>query len=246
MMKTPSEPHRWRLQRRLWGLLITILIAVVALKVYRVKESKVHHFDKVKESRRGQIRKARENKQKIVFKQERQGVSRHLWIQDPAGPRRQFFLEAKAAEVGTSVLAKNTSLKESFVEPKGWLQEELFWEISSTGERVIQEGDRWIKESPPHQPVPEKVYRQIVPAQRARFFDAATAEWNPQTNELIANTAFFSVVKVSGHDLPSDPNAGHIIAQGTAHSITFLFDKKGRQQVSCQGVSLHLNQGIRK
>ena len=241
-----SEPQRWRSQRRLWILLIFLLLVGVIIKTSRVEESKVHHFDKVKESRRGQIRKARESKKKLVFTQERNGVSRHLWIQDPAGARRQFFLKAQSAEVSTSLLAKTTSFKESFVKPTGWLQEDLFWEVSSTGEHVIRQGDRWVKESPPHQAVLERLYRQIVPAQRVRFFDAQTAEWDPNTNELVAHTAFFSVLKVPGHDLPTDPNAGVVIAQGTAHSITFLFDKKGRQQVSCQGVKLHLNQGIPK
>ena len=242
--KTDREPHRWRSQRRLWGLLILLLLGVFIAKSYRVKGSKVSKFDKVKESRRGQIRIAREKKQNLIITQERTGVTRHLWIQDAGGPRRQFFLEAISAEIRTGVLAK--SIKESFLKPKGWSQEELFWEVSSTGERVIKQGDKWVKESPPHKPIPERLIPQIVPAQRVRFFDAATAEWDPHSNQLVANTAFFSVLKVQGHELPSDPHAGHIIAQGTARSITFLFDKKGQQQVSCQGVKLHLNQGIAK
>jgi hypothetical protein len=241
-----SEPKRWHAQRNLWILILFFLAVAVIVKLSHIDESKVRQFTKAKQSRRGEIRTAREKKQKIMFKQEREGVTRHLWIQDPAGARRQFFLEATSAEVETSIIAKTKSLKESFTKPKGWLQEELFWEISSTGERVIKQGDRWVKESSPTQAVAERLYRQIVPAQRARFFDAETAEWNPDTNELVANTAFFSVLKVAGHELPSDPNAGQIIAQGTAHSISFLFDKKGRQQVSCQGVKLHLNQGIQK
>lgn len=238
-----AEPSRWRSQRLFWSCLVTLLLAGTIAKIYPVHKSKALHFDKVKQSRRGQIRKARENKKQLVFKQERIGVSRHLWIQDPAGPRRQFFLEASAAEVGTSILAKTTSLKESFVHPKGCLQEELFWEVSSTGDRVVKQDDRWVKENSPHQAVPERLYRQIVPVQRVRFFDAETAEWNPETNELVASTAFFSVLKVQGHDLPSTSAGGQIIAQGTARSITFLFDKKGRQQVSCQGVKLHLHEG---
>ncbi len=246
MMDLHSEPRRWRTQRFLWGAFIAFLLIGMVVRTYRIHESKVHDFDKVKLSRRGNIRKARENKEDLFFKQERTGVSRHLWIQDPAGPRRQFFLEATSAEVLTSIVAKGRSMKESFVHPKGCLQEELFWEIASTGEHVIKQGDRWVKESPPHQAVPERLYRQISPAQRARFFDAETAEWNPETNQLVADTAFFSVLKVQGHDLPSSPDAGQIIAQGTAHSLTFFFDKKGRQQVSCQGVKLHLNHGITK
>ncbi len=237
------EPRRWRAQRLLWGRLIAVFLIATIAKTYPVHKSKLHQFYKVKQSRRGQIRKARENKERLVFKQERVGIVRHLWIQDPTGPRRQFLLEASAAEVGTSIVTKSTSLKESFVRPKGCLQEELFWEVSSTGERVVKRGDRWVKASSPHQPVSERLVGQIVPVQRTRFFDAETAEWNPETNELIATTAFFSVVKMPGHDLPTAPAEGYIIAQGTARTISFLFDKKGRQQVSCQGIKLHLHQG---
>ena len=243
---TASEPRRWRSQRWIWGLAIALVLITTLAKAYKIQESKALRFDKVKESRRGTIRLAKERKENLLFTQEREGVSRNLWIQDPAGPRRQFFLEAVSALVSTSVTSKTHSLVESFVKPKGWLQEELFWEVSSTGDRVTKQGNKWTKESPPHQTIPERLHQQIVPVQQVRFFDAATAEWNPDTNKLVANTAFFSVLKVQGHELPSDIHEGQVIAQGTAHSMTFLFDKKGRQQVSCQGVKLHLNQGAAK
>jgi hypothetical protein len=240
------EPHLWRAQRLIWGFLIALLLGVFIARGYRVRASEASQFDKVKESRRGKIRTARERKKHLMFKQHRTGVTRNLWIQDPTGPRRQFFLEAKSAEVSTSITSKAHSLKEFFFKPQGCLQEELFWEVSSTGERVLPQGDRWVRETAPHTAVPERLYRHIVPAQRVRFFDAATAEWTPETNELIAKNAFFSVLKIQGHDLPASSNTGHVIAKGTAQSITFLFDKNGRQQVSCQGVKLHLNQGASK
>lgn len=246
MRNDPSEPHRWRAHRKIWTTIIGVVLVLFIVATYRVKESKALLFDKVKASRRGTIRTAKENKQTLVFKQQRVGVSRNVWIQDPDGPRRQFFLEADSAEVSTSVTTNSDPFKEFFFKPKGWLQEELFWEVSTTGDRVVRRGSLWVKDSPPHSVVPERLYRYVVPVQRVRFFDAATAQWDPAANKLVAETAFFSVLKVQGHDLPSDIRAGQVIAQGTASSITFLFDKKGRQQVSCQGAKLHLNQGAIK
>lgn len=241
------EPHRWHTQRWLWGLTLSILLSLFIVRAYHIRESEASFFDKVKQSRRGKIRKARESHKQLTFTQERTGVTRNLWIQDPAGPRRQFFLEAESAQVLTTIASKKApSFQEFFVKPKGCLQEELFWEISSTGEHVLPQGDRWVKEMPPHAAVPERLYRQISPFQRVRFFNAETAEWTPETNELIAKNAFFSLLKVQGHELPTSQNKGQIIAQGTAQALTFLFDKNGRQQVNCQGVKLHLNPGVTK
>ena len=237
------EPHRWGFQKKVWGCAIALIFLLVIVKAWKIDETDVRKYEKVKESRRGAIRLAKERKETLSFTQERQGVSRNIWIQDPVGPRRQFFLEAASAQVSTSLTAKDPSMLESFVKPKGWFQEELFWEISSTGEQVIKQGNTWVKESSPHQAVAERLYPQIVPAQRVRFFDAQTAEWNPQINKLVANTAFFIVLKVPGHELPSSLDEGKVIARGNAQSMIFMFDKRGRQQVSCQGVKLHLNQG---
>jgi hypothetical protein len=246
MGDTSFEPQRWRTHRKIWTAVIGVVLIAFIAATYRVKESKALHFDKVKASRRGTIRTAKKKKQTLIFRQQRIGVSRNVWIQDPDGSRRQFFLEAESAEVATPVTPSSTPFTEFFFKPKGWLQEELFWEVSTTGDRVVRRGNLWVKDSPPHSTIPERLYRNVVPVQRVRFFDAATAQWDPATNKLVAETAFFSVLKVPGHDLPSDRHAGQVIAQGTASSITFLFDKKGRQQVSCQGAKLHLNQGAIK
>ena len=240
------ESRPWRFQRKLWVLAIVAVFSLAAVKICKVKESKAECFTKVKESRRGTLRLAKERKQNIVFTQDRWGVSRHLWIQDPEGPRRQFFLEAASARVSTSLTSKAPTLVESFIKPKGWLQEELFWEVASTGDRVLKKGDTWVREAPPHRPIPEQLYQQVVPMQRVRFFDAATADWNPETNKLVANTAFFKVMKIPGHDMSPKRSEGQVIAEGSAHAMTFLFDKQGRQQVNCQGVKLHLHQGPTK
>jgi hypothetical protein len=240
---TTLEPRYWNTTRLVWIIVLFSLGLFFLAKTYHVKASKANYYYKEKELRRGQIRRAKEGKIKLHIKQERYGVTRNIWMQDPMSGRRQFFLEAKSAEVGTLIHAKDTSLKETFFHAKGWFQEELFWEIRSTGERVIRRSDRWVREIPPHRPIPEELYHDIVPGQRVRFFDAETAEWDPETNKLIANEAFFCVLKSQGHELPKSLTDGRVIAKGTTHAITFSFDKKGHQQVFCQGVNLQLRQG---
>lgn len=241
-----DRSRRWHSHLILWKWAILVFCIVFVATTYRVRESKALYFEKAKESRRGTIRKAKENRETLVFTQQREGVVRRVWIQDPDGARRQFFLEATTAEISTSVSGGEHPLTEFFTKPKGCLQEELFWEVSSTGEKVVQDNDHWVRESPPHTVISEKLSRQIVPVQHVRFFDAQTATWDPSTNKLVANTAFFCVSKIPGHDLPDSWEAGQAIAKGTASSITFQFDKKGRQQVNCQGVKLHLNQAVTK
>ena len=236
-----TEPRSWFVQRLIWGVSIVSLFLIFVVRSYPIQEDKALHFSKAKEARRGKIRLAREGKGALNFTQQRFGVSRLLWIQDEEGLRRQFFLEAAEAKVGAFVNATVSTFQETFSHPKGWLQEELFWEIASTGERVVRRGTRWVKEGS-SQPVPESLHRDIVPAQKARFFDAKTAEWNPVTNQLVAHTAFFSILKARGHDLPTSTSDGLVLAEGTAQSITFLFDKTGRQHVSCQGVTLLVKQ----
>lgn len=241
-MKNVFEPQRWNTIRWIWSAVLISLCLFFLAKGYRIKASKANYYYKEKEERRGQIRRAKEGKIRLKITQERYGVTRNIWMQDPMGGRRQFFLEAKSAEVGTLIHAKDTSLKETFFHAKGWFQEELFWEVRSTGERVIRRGDRWVKEVPPHRPVSEELYSEIAPGQRVRFFDAETAEWDPETNKLVANEAFFCVLKSEGHELPKTLSDGRVIARGTTHAITFSFDKKGHQQVFCQGVNLQLRQ----
>ena len=235
--------RRWRTHRKLWIAAIGMVFALFVITTCHIRESKAGRFDKVKAARRGAVRTAKENKQTLVFKQQRAGVSRSVWIQDPEGPRRQFFLEADSAEVTASVTSSSAPRTELFSKPKGWLQEELFWEVSTTGEKVVRLGSAWVKDSPSHTAIPERLCQHIVPVQRVRFFDAATAVWDTASNKLVAEDALFRVLKVSGHEPPSDPSVGKVIAQGTANSITFMFDKRGRQQVSCQGAKLHLNRG---
>lgn len=233
-----KAPWRYRCVTWVWGFVILALILLFAVWKSDVHLSKASFYHKAKESRRGELRKAKEGSGNVQLHQQRHGVVRSFWIQDPGGPRRQFFLEAQEADVGTSVQAKESSLKERFIQAKGCLQEELFWEVSSTHERVTKRGESWVKSVSPYRPLPERLYAEVIPVQRVRFFDAETAEWDPITNSLVAYSSFFCIVKMDGHDLPSQPE-GQVLTQGTARSITFLFDKKGHQHVTCQGVRLH-------
>ncbi len=232
-----TEPRSWHIQRWIWTLTFVGLAALFVVRSYPIQERKASYFSKQREARRGKVRLAREGKGDFAFTQQRIGVTRQLWIEDDQGSRRQFFLTAPSAQFSALVSLGTTTFLEEFASPKGWLQEELYWEIPSTGDRVVQRGTRWVKEGT-NQPVPESLYQNIVPVQRARFFDAQSAEWNPITNQLVGHTAFFSILKVRGHDLPSSTKDGTVLAEGTTQTITFHFDKTGQQHVLCQGVKL--------
>ncbi len=241
MTNRSFEPPSWRFHRWLWGIAIATVCIMTFAKTIKIEKSKISHFIKAKESRRGALRLAKERKQNVDFTQDRSGVSRHLWIQDPGLPRRQFFLEAVSATLTTSLTSKEISLIESFVKPKGWFQEELFWEISSTGERVIKKGDKWVHKTPPCRSIAEKFIQNIVPMQLVWFFEAATADWNQNTNKLVANTALFTLLKMPGHEAPINNHDGKIITQGTSRAMIFEIGKPG-QQVRCQGTKLQINQ----
>lgn len=236
-------PQRWRIVSFICFFIVFFIAIIFIVRGCEVKEYKAEKFHKEKEARRGKIRKAREGREKVAFTQQRFGVVRSCFLEDPSGLRRQFFLEAKSAEISTSYIEKKSTVKEVFFQPKGWLQEELFYEVSSTGEKVVQKNDMWVSASPPHRPISNHLYREVSPMQQLRFFDAVTAEWVLDTNELVAKDAFFSIIKAPGHELPNDLNIGKTLSKGTARAITFAFDKKGRQIVKSEGVKLHLSPG---
>jgi len=229
------------LQNQLWKWSIVIVTAILFISSYRIHQSKVKYFNKAKESRRGSIRKAKEGKEDLRIKQERFGVTRSIWMQDSFKLRRQFFLEADTAEGGASLSGKNSAFKETYTNPKGWLQEELFWELN--GEKVVPVGESWAKESSRNAIIPDEECKKIVPMQHLRFFDAQTAEWDPEASRLVANSAYFCVLKVEGHDLPQTLDMTKAVVKGTARSMTFALDEKKKQQVSCQGVQLQLSKG---
>ncbi len=245
-MSDENPSPMWKKHCRLLGIVAGLAIVAYCISSYKIDNEDVAQYYKVKESRRGKIRKAKEKKENIECTQERTGITRALWIDEESGPRRQFFLKATSALASASNLSKKTGIKEVYDKPKGWFQEELYWVISDTGEKVSPQNDTWVRNAPPHQKIPERLYNKIVPMQRVRFFDAASGEWDPISNKMIATSAFFSVLKVNGHDLPKTENEGELIARGTANRIIFSFDKAGRKQVACQGVKLHLNQGTAK
>ena len=245
-MKETAPSPLWKRHGRIWGALAALLIVAYCIHSSKVDDAAVWQYYKVKESRRGKIKKAKEQNEEVKFSQERTGISRNLWIEEADGSRRQFSLKAASAIAKASKSSKKTGLIEVYDKPKGWFQEELYWEIADTGEKVVLQNDLWVRSAPPHQKIPENRYSQITPMQRVRFFDALSGEWNPTTNKMIATSAFFSILKVSGHELPKSETEGEVIAQGTANKIIFAFDKAGRKQVVCQGAKIHLNQGSNK
>lgn len=242
MTHNSGHPRRWYLTSVVWTACVFLLLAFFVMKNYRVHEHKAETFYKEKEARRGKIRKAREGKEAYSITQERLGVTRSCYLEDLEGLRREFFLKAKAAHISSSVTEKQSVVKELFFEPKGWLQEELFFEISSTGEKVIRKDETWVTASVPHKAIPSRLYRDVMPMQQIRFFDAVTAEWTHSTNELVAHKALFSIIKAPGHELPSQLDTGKTLSRGTAEAIIFSFDKKGRQIIKSEGVKLHLGE----
>jgi len=239
-MSTTAGSRALRIQYQLWKWAIIVVSTLLVITSYRIHQSKVKYYDKAKESRRGSIRKAREGRVNLQLKQERFGVTRSIWMQDNYDLRRQFFLEADSAEGGASLSGKNSSFKETYAKPKGWLQEELFWELR--GEKVLPHGEKWVRESSGTE-IPKKEYPKIIPMQHLRFFDSQTAVWDPDANSLVAHSAYFCVLRIEGHKIPQTLDMTKSIAKGTARSMTFAFDDKGRQQVSCQGVRLQLSKG---
>lgn len=240
MRNRSPTPRRWRLTTCAFATVLFLILILFVVKHHKVKEYKAGTFYKEKEARRGKIRKAREGNGSLSLTQERFGVTRSCFLEDASGSRRQFFLEASSAQISSSVTEKTSKIKELFYQPKGWLQEELFFEISSTGEKVLRKDDTWVTASIPHKPIPSRLYREVVPMQQVRFFDAKTAEWTLDTNDLVAHTAFFSIIKAPGHELTPPFEGGKTLSKGTAQAITFSFDKKGRQIVKSEGVKLHL------
>jgi hypothetical protein len=245
-MTDKSFSPLWKKHCQLSCIIGTILLILYSITLFKIDDDAVAQYYKAKESRRSKIKKAKDQKEAVRFTQERTGISRNLWIEEEEGPRRQFFLKAVSAMAHASKDSKKTGLKELYDKPKGWFQEELYWEISDTGEKVMPQDGIWIRQTPPHQKIPENLVQKIVPVQRVRFFDAASGEWDPVRNTMTASGAFFSILKVMGHELPKNEHEGEIIARGTAAKIIFSFDKNGRKQVACRNVKLHLNQGNSK
>ena len=240
----PSGIRYMKRQQLLWSALVLLPVVLFFVSLRHISNSKSLLFDKVKQSRRGAIRKARERKQPITFQQERKGVSRSIWIPEENGTRRQFFLLADRAIVDTTIGPKTALIKETFASPCGWLQEELFWEVSTTGEQVLLKGGHWVRASNESQQVPRKNVELIRPMQKVRFFSAETAEWDPQKNVLTAHAATFKIVRAEGHEVSQDFAEKHdkeAVVRGTARALVFAFDKKGGQQVNCQGVKIRMN-----
>jgi hypothetical protein len=220
-----------------FSFLILFVTSFFVIKHLHVNESKIREYEKIRQERRGKIRKARENKEKVTFQQEREGVTRQLFIPDESG-RRQFFLEAHGAHIDLSVQGKKKVITETFFHPKGWLQEKLFWIIPSSKEKVIMKENVWVYESHPENKVPENLIPDIIALQEVRIFDADQAVWNLESNELVSTKSNFFIVQALGHDLFKNLDKGTILSKGFADSMTLSFDKQGHEKLSCQSMKL--------
>jgi hypothetical protein len=255
-MNHSDLPPIWNRHKKIIALIFALIIGGYSISLVQIDESAANQFYKAKESRRGKIRKAEEKKESVEFKQQRSGITRHFWIEEGKELRRQFFLTAISALAiaGKNIPGENAtppvpekskrSFKEVYDKPKGWFQEDLYWVIKDTGDRVSLQEDVWVRQAPPHKKIPESLYDNIIPVQIVRFYDAVSGQWDPITNRLTAQGTFFSIVKILNHDIPKDEQSGELLAKGTANEITFSLDSNDKTQVSCKGVTMHLHQGV--
>lgn len=88
---------------------------------------------------------------------------------------------------------KTSNVLERFTNVKGWIQEDLFWELPVSKERISRINDQWVYDRADHPIVEPELWSLITPVQHARFFDAATAEWAPESNLFTAYDAAFAL-----------------------------------------------------
>ncbi len=235
-------------RRFFWALLLLALGAWAVGKYICVKESEAKKYYKAKESRRGSLRKAKEQKKAIQLHQEREGVTRQLFLENDAPssnmPRREFFLEADSADIKLELQSKDYVTIECFERPRGWFQEEIYWILESTLERVIPLrinkgvssdtlGDQviWVYEADQSKKVEEEKTVEISPRQRVRYFDAGRAEWNFMTNVLTAYMVSFCIVDVPGHTPTRLIDPQSILMEAEAETSTFNFQAPSDQEV---------------
>lgn len=246
MKNDASLPKLWNFYKTLSVFLISGGIILCFIRLHKFDSDAVKTYHKVKESRRGTIRKAKEKKENVPFSQEREGITRNIWIEDESGLRRQFFLSAVSAVAKTDDITKKSSVKEQYDKPKGFYQEEFFWENTDTGEKILFRDGNYVKATPPYRKVKERFLSKIVPMQRVRFFDATSGEWDPVENIFTAYGAFFHIVKIHGHEVPQSDQEGEVIAKGSSASISFSTENGTMKQIHSQGMKLHFIQGNNK
>lgn len=241
-------------------MLILLTLSVFAIvRFIRVKESETKKYYKAIESRRGSLRKAKERKKAIQFHQERHGATRRLFLENNAPiinkSRREFFLEAETADINLKLQADEYITIECFEKPRGWFQEELYWVLESTLERVIpiakkvgrltsssdENQNLWVYESDMTKRVDDDKISEITPRQRIRYFDAIRAEWNFVTNVLTAHMISYCVVDIPGH-VPTkviEPNS--ILFEAEAETSVFKFQAASEGDIVVStGVKLKL------
>ncbi len=233
------------------AIVFVSLIGFSLTELLTVKESKTKEYYKARASRRGDIRKAKDSKKTISLHQERMGVVRQLWLDNEAtGSSREFYMEASHADVIADIKPKAMTALETFQSPKGWFQEELYWEIPETKEKVFPEYnetgefERWVYEGTEKRAVEIGLYDEISPKQRIRYFDAAKAEWNLVTNQMVAYIVSFCIVEMPGHTPTRIIDPSYVVVEGSAESMTFFFSK-GDAQKGVETTGMKLTMGSR-
>ncbi|MGR3951557.1 MAG: hypothetical protein QRY74_01360 [Chlamydia sp.] len=235
-------------------LLFLFLLLLSFRTLFIVQESKAQEYYKACASRRGKLRDAKKEKKTITFHQERIGVVRQLWIEEASSPirlQREFYIEADQAELNAMIKSKENSIVETFQFPKGWLQEELYWEIVSTKERVIPNVNEkgqivgWAYIDGAKNSVDPTYQDEIVPRQRTRYFDAAKADWDVETHEMTAYVVRFCIAELYGHEPKREIDRSEIILDGLAETMRLSFSGDSREKmVETTGSQLHLQKTL--
>lgn len=233
--------------------LFLLLGARAISSLFSVHLSKTKTYHNARESRRGDIRKAKEDKTTIFLEQERLQVVRQVWIDEPdLGVQREFYMESVKADLVASIGGKEQSVIEEFQAPQGFLQEEVYWILKTTGEKVFPKRDQngeicdWVYSLDSMKSVEEADRDAIMPFQRVRYFDAARAEWNLIENKLMAYMVTFCVITIPGHTPTRYIDPKTIEIEGSAQTMQFYFSKNVHEKgIESTGVKLRAN-GVTK
>lgn len=227
---------------RLFLFLACVLVVLIVIKLSGVQEKDLDYYTKAKTSRRGEVRKAKENKKSMTFSQQRQGVYRSLWFDEVNGIRREFHLEANEAVVDLVMAPSDLQPQETFFRPHGWLQQKVGWQTAE-GEEIEKEGDsfRYIKSK---RPLSETMSEARVPFQVVRYYDAAKAIWDINNDLLTLYKINFTDYRKQDHSGSFDISEAKEILQGYADEMRFHFKASGKEEITSTGLKLKLVQGL--
>lgn len=225
---------------RLFLIFSLLLLIVIGVKLSHVQDRDLEYYYRAKGSRRGAIRTAKENNQKVTFSQQRQGVQRSLWFDETNGLRRQFHLNATAAVVDLVMIRSDFQTQETFLRPHGWLQEKIGWEMPD-GTEVEPYSDtfRFTKTKNLLSPI---LLREKVPFQVVRYYDAVKAVWDMQKDRLTLYKVNFTDYKKLDHACTFDISQAQLLLQGYAEEMVIHFKAAGKEEVSSTGLKLKVVQ----